>query len=76
MLLTIVPLAVAQLVTMFAVMQTVESNVDTTARESLVAGGPLVMQAEQVGDQTRLSSLVKLMEASNHIEKVLSLGSH
>ena len=42
MLLTVVPLAVAQIVTLFAVMQTVEKEVDTRARESLIVGGAVV----------------------------------
>ena len=44
LLLTIVPLAVAQLVTMFAVMNTVEQDVDSRARESLRIGGNVVQQ--------------------------------
>ena len=48
MLLTIVPLAVAQVVTLFAVMQTVESDVDARARESLVVGGELVTELDRV----------------------------
>jgi len=41
-LLAIVPLAVAQLVTLFAVMNTVEKDVDRRARESLKIGGTVV----------------------------------
>jgi len=44
MLLTIVPLVVAQAVTLFAVMRTVEKDVDTRARESLVVGGGVVTE--------------------------------
>ena len=56
MLLTIVPLAVAQIVTMIAVMRTVETNVDTTARESLVAGGEIVAEyLTSRGEQLRTS---------------------
>lgn len=43
-LLTIVPLAVAQLVTLFAVMTTVQQDVDRRARESLRIGGNVVQE--------------------------------
>ena len=42
MILMIVPLAVAQLVTLFAVMRTVEVDVESRARESLVIGGAVI----------------------------------
>jgi diguanylate cyclase (GGDEF)-like protein len=42
LMLTIVPLAVAQLVTLIAVMQTVQSDVDSRARSSLVIGGNVI----------------------------------
>jgi diguanylate cyclase (GGDEF)-like protein len=44
MLLTIVPLAVAQLVMLFAVMRTVESDVSRRALDSLAIGGEVVAQ--------------------------------
>jgi diguanylate cyclase (GGDEF)-like protein len=44
MLLTIVPLAVAQIVTILAVMRTVESDVVSRAHESLVIGGEVVAE--------------------------------
>ena len=44
MLLTIVPLAVAQLVTLMAVMRTVESDVGKRARESLAIGGTVIAE--------------------------------
>ena len=44
MLLTIVPLAIAQVVTMLAVMRTVESDVVSRAHESLVIGGEVVAE--------------------------------
>ena len=50
LLLTIVPLAVAQLVTLMAVMRTVESDVGKRARESLAIGGTVV--AEYLSSRT------------------------
>lgn len=44
LLLTIVPLAVAQIVTLFAVMRTVEHDVNTRAHESLVIGANVVSE--------------------------------
>jgi len=56
MLLTIVPLAVAQIVTMLAVMRTVETDVDYRARESLVIGGKVVAEfLASRGEQLRTS---------------------
>ncbi|HSG96753.1 MAG TPA: EAL domain-containing protein [Woeseiaceae bacterium] len=73
MLLTIVPLAVAQLVTMFAVMQTVESNVDTTARESLVAGGEIVAEyLASHGEQLRTS--VEVMALDFGLKEAVATG--
>ena len=42
LLLSIVPLAVAQIVTLFAVMQTVQDDVYRRAHESLVIGGTVI----------------------------------
>jgi diguanylate cyclase (GGDEF)-like protein len=42
MLLTIVPLAIAQIVTLFAVMETVQSDVGNRARNSLTIGGNVI----------------------------------
>ena len=44
LLLTLAPLAVAQIVTLLAVMNTVETDVDRRARESLTIGGNVVAQ--------------------------------
>ncbi|MFT5500099.1 MAG: diguanylate cyclase (GGDEF)-like protein [Woeseiaceae bacterium] len=44
LLLTIVPLAVAQIVTLIAVMRTVQADVDGRARDSLMIGGEVVTQ--------------------------------
>jgi diguanylate cyclase (GGDEF)-like protein len=54
LLLTIAPLAVAQIVTLLAVMRTVESDVDRRARDSLMIGGNVVgeflaARGEQLG---------------------------
>ncbi|HSD70084.1 MAG TPA: cache domain-containing protein, partial [Woeseiaceae bacterium] len=55
-LLTIVPLAVAQLVTLLAVMNTVEKDVDRRARESLRIGGNVVQEyLSSRSDQLRTS---------------------
>jgi diguanylate cyclase (GGDEF)-like protein len=59
MLLTIVPLAVAQIVTLFAVMQTVEKDVDSRARESLIVGSTVVSEfLASRGEQLRTSVAV------------------
>jgi diguanylate cyclase (GGDEF)-like protein len=59
MLLTIVPLAVAQIVTLFAVMKTVEKDVDTRARESLIVGSTVVSEfLASRGEQLRTSVAV------------------
>ena len=42
LLLTIVPLAVAQIVTLFAVMQTVQEDIQAGAQDSLTIGGVVV----------------------------------
>ncbi len=56
MLLTVVPLAVAQIVTLFAVMRTVEKDVDTRARESLIVGSTVVAEfLASRGEQLRTS---------------------
>ena len=59
MLLTVVPLAVAQIVTLFAVMQTVEKDVDSRARESLIVGSTVVSEfLTSHGEQLRTSVAV------------------
>jgi len=56
-LLTIVPLAVAQIVTLFAVMQTVEEDVYRRAHDSLVIGGTVVSEFLAArGEQLRTSA--------------------
>ena len=44
LMLTIAPLAAAQVVTLFAVMRTVEQDVDMRARDSLSIGGKVVSE--------------------------------
>ena len=59
LLLTILPLAVAQVVTLLAVMRTVEADVDRRARESLVIGGTVVNEfLTGRGEQLRASVAV------------------
>jgi diguanylate cyclase (GGDEF)-like protein len=56
LLLTIVPLAVAQVVTLFAVMRTVESDIRSDARESLTIGAAVVNEyLESRTEQLRTS---------------------
>ena len=43
LLLTILPLAAAQIVTLFAVMRTAEEDVERRARKSLIIGGALLL---------------------------------
>jgi len=58
-LLTIVPLAMAQIVTLFAVMQTVEEDVYRRAHDSLVVGGTVISEFLAArGDQLRTSAQV------------------
>ena len=59
LLLTILPLAAAQIVTLLAVMRTVEEDVDRRARESLVIGGAVVNEfLTGRGEQLRASVAV------------------
>jgi len=56
MLLTVAPLAIAQIVTLFAVMRTVEKDVDARARESLIVGSTVVAEfLASRGEQLRTS---------------------
>ena len=56
LLLTIVPLAVAQVVTLLAVMRTVENDIRSDARESLTIGAGVVNEyLESRTDQLRTS---------------------
>ncbi len=56
MLLTVVPLAIAQIVTLFAIMQTVERDIESRAQQSLVTGGMVVTEfLDSRGEQLRTS---------------------
>lgn len=58
-LLTIVPLAVAQVVTIFAVMQTVQDDVYRRAHDSLLAGGTVIEEFREArGERLRASAQV------------------
>jgi len=85
LLLTILPLAAAQIVTLLAVMQTVEEDVDRRARESLIIGGAVVNEfLAGRGEQLRASVEVlaadfglKEAAASGDAETIQSvLGNH
>jgi diguanylate cyclase (GGDEF)-like protein len=73
MLLTIVPLAVAQLVTMFAVMRTVEADVVSRAHESLVIGSEVVAEfLASRGEQ--LSTSVKVLSSDFGLKEAAATG--
>ncbi len=71
LLLTIVPLAVAQLVTLMAVMRTVESDVGKRARESLAIGGTVV--AEYLSSRTeQLRTSVSVVAADFGLKEAVA----
>lgn len=73
MLLTIVPLAVAQVVTMLAVMRTVESDVAARAHESLVIGGEVVHEyLASRGEQLRTS--VEVLSSDFGLKEATATG--
>lgn len=73
MLLTIVPLAAAQLVTMFAVMRTVEADVVSRAHESLVIGSEVVAEfLASRGEQ--LSTSVKVLSSDFGLKEAAATG--
>jgi len=73
MLLTIVPLAVAQVVTMFAVMRTVEADVVSRAHESLVIGSEVVAEfLASRGEQ--LSTSVKVLSSDFGLKEAAATG--
>jgi diguanylate cyclase (GGDEF)-like protein len=73
LLLTIVPLAVAQIVTLYAVMRTVEVDVDNRARDSLIIGGEVVTQfLASRGDQLRTS--VEVLAADFGLKEAAATG--
>ena len=72
-LLTIVPLAVAQLVTLIAVMDTVRKDVDGRARESLQIGGNVVSEyLASRSDQLKIS--VEVLAADFGLKEVAATG--
>ena len=71
LLLTIVPLAVAQLVTLMAVMRTVESDVGKRARDSLAIGGTVV--AEYLSSRTeQLRTSVSVVAADFGLKEAVA----
>ncbi len=73
MLLTVVPLAVAQIVTLIAVMRTVESDVNTRARESLIVGSAVVSEfLSSRGEQLRTS--VEVLAADFGLKEATATG--
>jgi diguanylate cyclase (GGDEF)-like protein len=73
LLLTILPLAVAQIVTLLAVMRTVEEDVDRRARESLVIGGAVVNEfLTGRGEQLRAS--VEVLAADFGLKEATATG--
>jgi diguanylate cyclase (GGDEF)-like protein len=73
LLLTIIPLAVAQAVTLFAVMRTVESDIDRRATESLFIGGNVVSEfLRSRGEQLRTS--VEVLAADFGLKEAAATG--
>ncbi len=73
LLLTILPLAAAQIVTLLAVMRTVEEDVDRRARESLVIGGAVVNEFLTArGEQLRAS--VEVLAADFGLKEAVATG--
>jgi diguanylate cyclase (GGDEF)-like protein len=73
LLLTILPLAAAQIVTLLAVMQTVEKDVDRRARESLIIGGAVVNEfLAGRGEQLRAS--VEVLAADFGLKEAAASG--
>ncbi len=73
LLLSIVPFTVAQIVTSFAVMQTVEADVDRRATQSLVIGGNVVNEfLASRGEQLRTS--VQVLAADFGLKEAVATG--
>ena len=72
-MLTIGPLAVAQAVTLFAVMQTVEADVDSRARESLAIGGAVVSEYLSARSQ-QLSTSIEVLAADFGLKEAAAGG--
>jgi len=73
LLLTILPLAAAQIVTLFAVMRTVEEDVDRRARESLVIGGAVVNEF-LAGRSEQLRANVEILAADLILKQAVGAG--
>ncbi|MBT8079461.1 MAG: EAL domain-containing protein [Gammaproteobacteria bacterium] len=73
LLLTIVPLVLAQAVTLFAVMRTAEHDIDRRATESLVIGGSVVAEfLRSRGEQLRTS--VEVLAADFGLKQAAATG--
>jgi diguanylate cyclase (GGDEF)-like protein len=73
MMLTIVPLVIAEIVTLLAVMRTVEADVGARARESLVVGSNVVSEfLASRGEQLRTS--VEVMAADFGLKEATATG--
>ena len=73
LLLSIVPLAVAQLVTLFAVMRTVETDIDRRATNSLIIGGTVVNEfLASRNEQLRTS--VRVLAADFGLKEAVATG--
>jgi diguanylate cyclase (GGDEF)-like protein len=73
MLLTIVPLAAAQIVTLFAVMRTIESDVSSRARDSLVIGANVVTEF-LTGRGEQLRTTVEVLASDFGLKEATATG--
>ena len=73
LLLTIVPLAVAQVVTLFAVMRTVEQDVESRARESLTIGAAVVNEYLAARSE-QLRTSVEVLAADYGLKEATATG--
>jgi len=73
LLLTIVPLAVAQIVTLFAVMRTVEQDVESRARESLTIGAAVVNEYLAARSE-QLRTSVEVLAADYGLKEATATG--
>ena len=73
LLLTILPLAVAQIVTLFNVIQVVEEDVERRARESLIIGGAVVNEFLR-GRGEQIEASVKVLAADFGLKEAAATG--
>ncbi len=73
LLLTILPLAAAQIVTLLAVMRTVEEDVERRARESLIIGGAVVKEF-LAGRGEQLQASVEVLAADSGLKEAAASG--